>query len=178
MCIFNFLGFCGTFCHMQKHNIISCFLISFTLPTEIFLLTCFSIFWPFIYSTTCMNKQCLEIWSCVCGYCVLTVYFLCLTLALKYLPIFRKARLHGRTKENAFYWKFKRKFRTRSCVPRVLKFSLERVLFCVPEYQGNAKGTPKERYLERSKNAFREDFSVRLLLSSTVNLVQGFWRDL
>ena len=32
-----------------------------------------------------------------------------------------------------------------------------------------AKGTPKERLLERSKNAFRVDFSVRLLLSGTVN---------
>ena len=138
MCIFNFLGFCGTFCHMQKHNIISCFLISFTLPTEIFLLTCFSIFWPFIYSTTCMNKQCLEIWSCVCGYCLYGLFFV-LPLALKYFyvcncPTFRKAQLHDRANENTFYWKFKRKFRRRSCILHVLKFSLECVIFCIPEY--------------------------------------------
>ena len=52
---------------------------------------------------------------------------------------------------------------------RILKFSLERILFCVPEYQGNAKGTLIGTLLER----VRVDFSVRLLLSSTVCSMQA-----
>ena len=57
------------------------FLTSFTHPTEFLLLTLFSIFWPFVYST--MNKQCLEILSCVCGYCIYGLFFV-LPLTLKY----------------------------------------------------------------------------------------------
>ena len=38
---FNFLSFHGTFCLVEKHNLISCFMISFTHPVEFFLLTVF-----------------------------------------------------------------------------------------------------------------------------------------
>jgi len=55
--------------HSKGKNIISCFLISFnTYEVEFFFLIFFLIFWLFIYSTS--NTQCLETWSCDCGYCV------------------------------------------------------------------------------------------------------------
>ena len=80
--------------------------------------------------------------------------FFVLPLALKYFyvcncPTFRKALLHDRANKNTFYWKFKRKFRRCSCILHVLKFSLECVLFCIPEYYGNAKGTLKWMLQER-----------------------------
>ena len=64
--IISFLSFCRV---AKKKNIISCFLISFnTYEVEFFFLIFFLIFWLFIYSTS--NTQCLETWSCDCGYCV------------------------------------------------------------------------------------------------------------
>ena len=87
----------------------------------------FSIFWPFIYST--MNKQCLETWSCVCGYCICSLFFVPLAHSKIFLtrPIFEKVFfmaeqtrtcLTENSKENSehapaifAFWNF---FRTRS----------------------------------------------------------------
>ena len=132
---------------VARESITQLFLVFWSVlhidPTEFFLLTLFSIFWPFIYLLWINNVLKSDLVSVV--YTAYTVYFLCFRSLwnISNLPISRRAILHGRTNENAFYWKFKGNslllrslrseifFRTRSILrSRILG-----------ERQGNAKGT-------------------------------------
>ena len=88
-----------SFCHTEKHNIISCFLSSFAHPVEFFFWHIFLIFQLWIN-----NVLKSDLVSVVTAH---IVYFLCFHSLwnLSNLPIFWKACLQGRTNENVFYWK-------------------------------------------------------------------------